>query len=232
MMQGNQNGKKGDAESKIVLRGKLKSFYDLCMIVPKIPSRVIHGVSSAVDDDNMIELRRTSLSNVYVHPVTCSTLPESAFEYFTESDVSEPIEGTINEDPSLTMEDAVKVSSECPESTLNNNTIEPLVMSNSMFSKSTQLKHRTHYVKLTLRDANLSFRYFFESEDNKHQEGFWWLKDHKNKSSIQVNKEFIRKHYEDIVDMHEIIGRHVFKKGYMKIIKNLRTNELVEIKDA
>lgn len=232
MIHGNQNVKKGDAESKVVLRGKLKSFYELCMITPKIPSRVIHGASSAADGDNMIELRRTSLSNVYVHPVTCSTLPESAFEYFTESDVSEPAEGFLHEDPSLTMEDVIKMPPECSESTLSNNTIEPLVMSNSMFNKATLLKHRTHYVKLTLRGANLSFRYFFESEDNKHQEGLWWLKDHKNKSSIQVNKEFIRKHYEDIVDMHEIVGRYVFKKGYMKIIKNLRTNELVEIKDA
>jgi hypothetical protein len=77
----------------------------------------------------------------------------------------------------------------------------------------------------------LSFRYFFQSEDNKHQENAWWLKDHNNKQSIKVDKDFIRKHYEDIVDMFEVIGRYYPKKGYLKIIKNLRTNELVEIKE-
>ena len=285
----------------MVIKGKLKNFYELCRVSPRIPSVTLHALAKAVDSDGMLELRSTAVDNVYVHAASCMTVPEDAFEYFTEdlshvvvpespqsvldtdpirntpetfrvpygadsmdygyinNDVhdasnvdlgviqrasvnlddalnnlyvhSEPLEGTLSSDPSLTMDDVLKVSPECSESALSTAEIEPLVMSKSLFTKATQLRHRTHYIKLTLKDPNLSFRYFYESEDNKHQEGFWWLKDHKNKASIQVDTGFIRKHYEDIVEMHEIIGRHLFKKGYRKIVKNLRTNELVELKD-
>lgn len=282
----------------MALKGKLKNFYELCRVSPRIPSVTLHFLVQAVDSDGMLELRSTALSTVYVHASSCITVPEDAFEYFTEdsshlvvpespqsvlytdptltttvtftgpyeadrvlygsinSDVddalsgiqkasanlddalsnlyvrSEPFEGTLSSDTSLTMDEVLKESPEGSESALRTTIIEPLVMSKSLFTKATQLRHRTHYIKLTLKDPNLSFRYFYESEDNKHQEGFWWLKDHKNKASIQVDEGFIRKHYEDIIEMHEIIGRYLFKKGYRKIVKNIRTNELVELKDT
>lgn len=231
--------------------GKLKTIKELSEITPSIPSKVILNAECLAGLLGLLNLKPTASANVWVLG-SGYTLPIEAFEWVIEG---EPVEESIvlpkgsivetTEDVVVTRHIPCKLVPETPEEVLSidhslsipetpkepSEALEPLKMTNSLFSKNSDFKHRTHYIKLVLKDPNLSFRYFFQSEDNKHQENAWWLKDHDNKQSISVNKAFIRKHYEDIIDMFEVIGRYYPKKGYLKIVKNLRTNQIVEIKE-
>lgn len=206
-------------------KGKLKNTYELSRSVPDISSDTLFTLPRYLDDNGMLELRVTDKDNMYTHPATCTDLPKEAFEYFEPlgfdwKNDSEHVEGTLEWTPKECL-DSIK---ETPE--------EPLVMTNSLFNKNCVLRHRTHYIKLTLQDTDTSFRYFFESEDNKHLENSWWLCSHSTKAKIQVQSNFIRKHFSDIIEMHEIIGRLIPKRGYRKIIKNLKTGHLEEIKEG
>lgn len=172
-----------------------------------------------------------------------------ALSYDFVEPVSETLEATLDEDPSLTIPELNKEPTGDVEGTYGPNIamyedalkeyteslqvpeVLPFKMSKTMFNKTAVQYHRTHYVKLVMKNENLSFRFFYESEDNKHQEGRWFLKDHAKKTSIEVTKDFIEKHFDDIVGAFEIIGRLIPKKGYRKIIKNIHTGELTEVKE-
>lgn len=191
--------------------------------------------------DGLIQIRTTYNPEVFVAVPSGWTIKEEQIEYFMEAPAlaskvtskasNEAPESILSITPELTSSKSYNTLLEAPIETVKDTTEEPFKMSSSMLTKYCTMSHRTHYVKLTLKDSNLSFRFFFESEDNKHQEGSWWLKDHKNKTSIQVDKEFIKKHYEDIVSMHEIIGRYFPKRGYTKIVKNLVNGSLEELQE-
>lgn len=227
---------------------KLKPESELSMLLkaPIINDLLKVSTESA---DGTIKVRTTSNPEVFVEVQTGWTIHECCIDYvvydcdskdtYNVKSGLEPAEGTFNTYPNPNtpkeFREATEPLSPIIEYPFNVSsevgTQEPFKMTKSMFNKVAIQRHRTHYVKLDMKDPNLSFRFFYESEDNKHQEGKWFLKDHAKKVSIEVNKEFIEKHFEDITSAFEIIGRLLPKKGYKKIVKNLVTNTLEEIKE-
>lgn len=132
-------------------------------------------------------------------------------------------EGLLAIDPSLSIPENTLATVEAPE---------PFKMTKTLFHKMTHLTRRTHYVKLQLKEPDLSFRFFFEAEDNKYLEGSWWFVQHgRDKQSIKVDKDFIEKHFDDIIEAYEITGRLLPKKGYLKIKKNLKSGEIIELNE-
>jgi hypothetical protein len=246
-------------KAKAIYFGKLKEVHELYRVSPSIPSLTIGLLNGLRSPTGFIRMYSTYNPEVWV-TTDGTTVPIEAFERIEESlclDDSKPstiilpkgsaveatehlkvtqlhVEDSTPETAESTLEDTLsdytpEVIKEPEEAHRVSN--EPLVMSKTLFSKSTVMKHRTHYVKLQLKEADLSFRYFFEAEDNKHLEGHWWLVDHGRKQQIKVDTDFIKKYYEDIIEMLEIIGRHLPKRGYYKIIKDIKTGELVERKE-
>ena len=252
-MEHNENNCKVGTLDKLIKLAKLIPYEDAVKLHKHV---VVNALYSSTLLSTYEVIRVQELYNnhkVYVEAVTGYIVPTDIVEWvqeYTQDTLDvlhtykvllESTEGLLECTTSLTIPEAFKEPTEAPM-VLNEplGVISPMpfmlpfVMTKSMFSKLCVQKHRTHYVKLVLdpkKYPELSFRFFYESEDNKHQEGKWVLKDHNKKVSIEVTKEFIEKHFEDVVGAFEVIGRLSPKKGYMKIIKNLHTKEIVEIKE-
>lgn len=239
--------------SQVQLYAKLKPMDELKRLLSHSVISDLYRLSLQ-NKDNMIKVRITSNPEVFVELTTGWTVYGSCIDYFVEP-VSETLEATLDEDPSLTIpelnteptgdvegtygpniamyEDALKEYNESLK-IKDIHLEQPFMMTKTMFNKVAIQRHRTHYIKLEMNPSkypNLSFRFFYESEDNKHQEGKWFLKDHDKKASIEVNKAFIEKHFEDIVGAFEVIGRLMPKKGYMKIVKDIHTGCITEFKE-
>lgn len=96
---------------------------------------------------------------------------------------------------------------------------------NRFLAKIESTRHRIHYVKLSLNQDNLSFRYFYEYQDRPKYEGHWYLVDHINKSRTPVTRQFVEFNMPNVVLKEEIIGSIQRKSKYKKIITNLDTDE-------
>lgn len=106
------------------------------------------------------------------------------------------------------------------------------MVTKSLMQKYTMFRHRTHYIKCdTKLSTDVSFRYFFESQDNKYLEESWWMCDHKTKHKVQVTREFVLANVKYITSITEIIGRYLPKRGYHKVKIDLPINYVECIKE-
>ena len=163
-------------------------------------------------------------NDLAIHIGTLSELIEETDEVLSETP-EEVLDATLIDD---TQEHFIEPSG-APEAVLEGSKV-PFVMSKSKLEKI-MAKRRTHYVKLTLSNHNLSFRYFYESQDNPHRVDNWWMVSHQDKQYIKVTYEFVQRNLQDVTAIHEIIGRQHKKQGYLKIIKDLQTGDVFEGKN-
>lgn len=169
--------------------------------------------------------------------------------------VSEPAESILGVTPSLTIpeqkEEPLEASDERYEAitlstgeTINVVTKEqviealsdteevPFKMSNSLFQKCSRIKNKTHYVKLQLKDEDLSFRFHYTFDDRPWLQNKWTLKSHRASQIIEVTEKFVKKHFEDVIGVVEIFGETVHKRGYQKIVRDLVTQDVSAFKEG
>ena len=147
----------------------------------------------------------------------------------TEDVLSETPEEVLDVSPIDVIQEYFTEPSGASEA-VSEDTKVPFVMSKSKLEKI-MAKRRTHYVKLTLSNRNLSFSYYYESQDNPHRVDNWWMVSHQDKQYIKVTYEFVQRNLQDVTAIHEIIGRQHKKQGYLKIVKDLHTGEIFEGKN-